>query len=79
MKHKYAKVGIKFWAIVFLVIASGLQFFGRLLQDISQGFNNIDIQHYISSGALLLIGLFIVIYTNKSVEIIEEEIDKSSP
>ena len=76
IKHEYAKVGIKIWAILFLAIASGLQFVGRLLQDLADGFGNINLQHYLTTGITILIGVLIVVYTNKTVEI--ESIEKNS-
>lgn len=72
-KHKYAKLGIKFWAILFLIISSGLQFIGRLLQDMGNGFINVDFQHYLTTALTVLIGIIIVIYTNKTVETNEVE------
>jgi len=49
--HRYAKIAIRLWAIIFLCIASGLQFFGRLLQDFVEGFVNNDSTYYLRSGA----------------------------
>jgi len=67
---------IKIWAIVFLVIANGLQFVGRLLQDLAEGFDNMNMQHYLTTGITILIGMLIVVYTNKTVKI--ESVEKSS-
>lgn len=77
-KHKYAKIGIKVWAILFLSIASGLQFLGRLIQDFAEGFENVVIQHYLITGITIMLGVLIVIYTNKTVEINGMEVEKSS-
>jgi len=71
--HQYAKIAIKLWAIIFLCIASGLQFFGRLLQDFVEGFVNNDSTYYLRSGATLLIGILIVVAINRSVRIVEIE------
>ncbi len=46
-RHKYAKPGIKIWAILFLIISSSLKFLGRLLQDIGYDFKNPDPNFYI--------------------------------
>ena len=77
-KHEYTKVGIKIWAILFLSIASGLQFLGRLIQDFAKGFEHIDIQHYLTTGITIMVGILIVIYTNRTVEIQLMEVEKSS-
>jgi hypothetical protein len=72
-KHQYAKQGIKIWAIIFLVIASGLQFVGRLLNDLFDGLSNTDAQHFLTTGITAFVGVLIVIYVNKTVEIVEIE------
>jgi|TARA_R110001592_G_scaffold196893_1_gene444768 hypothetical protein len=71
-KNQYAKIGIKIWAI-FLAVASGLQFVGRLLQDSADNFANANSLHYIMIGFTALVGITIVIYVNKTVEVIEIE------
>ena len=72
-KNQYAKIGVKIWAIVFLVVASGLQFVGRLLQDAADNFANAQALHYITTGFTVLVGIMIVVYVNKTVEVIEIE------
>ncbi|WP_373707555.1 hypothetical protein [Kaistella sp.] len=71
MKNQYAKIGIKIWSILFLLIASGLQFFGRLLQDAVDNFVNANALHYITTGIAVIIGIVIVFCVNKTVEVIE--------
>jgi len=71
MKNQYAKIGIKIWSILFLLIASGLQFFGRLLQDAVDNFVNANALHYITTGTAVIIGMVIVFCVNKTVEVIE--------
>ncbi len=70
-KNQYAKIGIKIWSIVFLAVASGLQFVGRFLQDLTEGFSKVDITHYLTTGITILLGVLIAVYTNKTVEIVE--------
>jgi len=72
-KNQYAKIGIKIWAIVFLAVASGMQFVGRLLQDAADNFANANALHYITTGFTVLVGILIVIYINKTVEVKEIE------
>lgn len=72
-KNKYAKIGIKIWAIIFMAIASGLQFTGQLLQDAADNFANANSLYYIMRGLIFLVGILIVIFVNKTVDIIEIE------
>lgn len=72
-KNQYAKIGIKAWVIIFLVIANGLQFIGRLLQDVFDNFVNFNSLHYITTGSIVLVGITIFIYVNKTVTVIEIE------
>ena len=78
-KHEYAKNGIKIWAIIFLIAGPGLQFFGRLLEDFSNSFTNADLQHYITTGVTILLGVAVVIYTNKTVEVVETVKEDAEP
>ncbi|MBU4537567.1 MAG: hypothetical protein L6264_06535 [Weeksellaceae bacterium] len=70
-QNQYAKIGIKAWIIIFLVIANGLQFFGRLLQDAVESFVNADLLHYVTTGFIVLLGITIFIYVNKTVTVID--------
>lgn len=72
-KNQFAKIGINIWAIIFLVIASGLQFVGQLLQDAANNFINANSLHYITTGFTILVGVLIVFYVNKTVEVIKIE------
>lgn len=78
-RHEYAKIGIKLWAIIFLIFAAGLQFFGRFLNDLTDSFTNADLQHYLTTGLTILIGIIIVGYTNKTVEIVETVEEEVEP
>jgi len=72
-KNQYAKIGIKIWAIIFLVTGSGLQFVGQLLQDAADNFANANSLFYISKGFIVLFGALIVLYVNKTVAVVETE------
>lgn len=67
-KHKYAKIGIKIWTILFLMIANGLQLLGAILQIIGGGNPNTTILDYLKFSILILIGVIILIFTNKTIE-----------
>ncbi len=75
IKHEFAKIGIKIWAIIFLSIASSLQLVGRFLQEWADGFENISLDHYVITSIKILIGVFIVVYTNKFVVVEMKEND----
>lgn len=70
-KNQYAKIGIKLWALIFLTIASALQFGGKLLQDLAENFTNVNVSHYITTGITMTIGILIVVFINKTVKVIE--------
>ena len=72
-KNQYAKIGIKVWAIIFLVLASGMQFVGRLLQDVGDSFANADALHYVTTGLTVLVGILIIFFVNKTVQVTEVE------
>ncbi|WP_373748022.1 hypothetical protein [Kaistella sp.] len=72
-KNQYAKIGIKAWVIIFLIIANCLQFIGRLLKDAVDNFVNFNSLHYITTGFVVLVGIIIFIYVNKTVTVIEIE------
>jgi len=71
IRHKMVKIGIKIWAIIFLITSSGLQFVGRLLQDVGSGYVKVDFIHYLTTGVTVLIGISIVVLSNKTVEVKE--------
>jgi len=73
MKNKYAKIGVKIWAII-LMIGGGLVILGKLLKlligdDISDG-----IEKLILNIIIFTVGLFIYSFNQKTVEV--KQIDK---
>ncbi|MDO5614752.1 MAG: hypothetical protein Q4G16_01070 [Cruoricaptor ignavus] len=68
-KNKYAKLGIKIWTIFFLIIAYGLQFFGQTLKFFATNFTEFDGLNYFRVLLFLVIGIFLLIFTNKTVEV----------
>ncbi|WP_162428844.1 hypothetical protein [Pontibacter pudoricolor] len=78
-KHEYAKNGIKIWSSIFMIGASGLQFLGRSLQDLSESFTNADLQHYLTTGITIVIGIAVLYYTNKTVKIVPVVSEASEP
>jgi hypothetical protein len=72
-KNQYAKNGVVIWAIIFFAVASGLQFFGRLIQDAANGFENADVLHYLATGSKIIIGLGIAFFVNQTVDVVELE------
>ncbi len=72
-KNQYAKIGVKIWVLIFMILASGLQFVGQLLQDAANNFAGIKVQYYLSTGFKTLLGIVIVIAVNRTVHIKEIE------
>ncbi len=67
-KHKYAKIGVKIWTIIFLIIANGLQLLGIILQVVGGENPNKTILDFVGLIILILIGVAILVFTNKTVE-----------
>lgn len=78
-KHEYAKNGLKYWAIIFLIVGPGLQFFGRFLENLTSSFSSADLAHYLTTGITILIGIVIVVYTNRTVEILQTVEEEAEP
>lgn len=72
-KNRMAKIGVKIWSMVFLVIASGLQLIGKLIVDAAESFANMNLGFYFQTTLSLIIGLLIFIFAEKTIEIIEVE------
>ncbi len=68
-RNQYAKIVFLIWAIVFLIIAFGFQFVGKLLMDAAHGFSNVDFLIYIKTGTGVIIGVLMTIFTMKTVEV----------
>ncbi len=68
-KNKNAKLGIKIWSILFLIIANSLQLLGGILQILGKGNPNLGLLDYLKLVILILIGTFILIFTNKTVDV----------
>lgn len=79
MKKSIFNNVVFYWAIIFLIAGSGLQFFGRFLKDLTDSFTNADLQHYLTTGLSILIGIVILSYTNKTVEIVETVKEEAEP
>lgn len=73
-KHQFARIALKVWAIIFLILGSSLQIIGQLVQDIFEQ-STVDPVFYIVTGINLLIGSLVVYYTNTTVVV--ETVDKS--
>lgn len=72
-KHEYAKIGIKIWSFLFLVIGPGMQFIGRFIKDSTYDFENVDTQHYLTTSFKVAVGLIIIGLINKTSEVKEVE------
>ncbi len=65
-KHRLAKIILKFWAIIFLIVGSSLQIIGQGIQDI---FDNLelDFMFYLVASINLMVGSAVVYFTNTTV------------
>lgn len=68
-KSKHAKLLIQIWTIVFMIIATGLQFFGQFLTGMGNNFENFMWNAFVYKLIELGIGILILSYTNKTVKV----------
>ena len=71
-KHRYSKIFLKIWLILFLIISSSLQLIGRLMKDLSYNFHLFNIQNYILNLCTLLFGILLLYYAEKTIKFLEE-------
>lgn len=71
-KHRFARLILKIWAIVFLIIGSSLQILGQGIQDILDD-RVVDFVFYIVATINLLIGSLVVYFTNTTVVVHTQE------
>lgn len=71
-KNKLVKIALKIWAIIFLIIAPSMQILGKLLRDFAGGFIGFELSNYIRIIVLVLLGIGILIMTQKTVRVVKE-------
>lgn len=65
-KHQFAKIVLKLWAIIFLVISSSFQIILQAIQDFTENLE-VDLTYYIVAAINLLVGSLIIYFTNTTV------------
>ena len=65
-KHHFAKIVLKLWAIIFLVVGSSLQIIIQAIQDFTD-YLEVDFIYYIVASINLLVGSLIIYFTNTTV------------
>ncbi len=73
IKHEYAKIGIKIWSLVFLIIAPGLVLLGIILKLFASSNEEISTNAVIFDGITIIAGILIFSYTNDSIQFEELE------
>ncbi len=73
IKHEYAKIGIKIWSLVFLIIAPGLVLLGIILKLFASSNEEISTNAIIFDGITIIAGILIFSYTNDSIQFEELE------
>ena len=73
IKHEYAKIGIKIWSLVFLIIAPGLVLLGIILKLFASSNEEISTNAIIFDGITIIAGILIFSYTNDSIQYEELE------
>jgi hypothetical protein len=76
LKHQSAKIAIIIWASIVLIIGSGLEIITAVM-DISNGlidgFNSIPVDSYIFNLIDIVIGVLIISYTRRTVQVVSVE------
>ena len=72
-KNPYSKIGLKFFSVIFLIGASGLQVVSALLKASIGEFETVNGNKLLFSLLNLAIGIIILVYTNKTVIVSERE------
>lgn len=70
-KHQFTKVLLKVFSILFLIIGSALQLIPIFINYILDASQSTDIKKGVISLLSLFIGILILLYTNKTVRLIE--------
>lgn len=65
-KHKFAKIILKIWAIVFLLIGSALQIILQGIEDVMNE-SEIDLVFYTVAAINLIVGSVVIYFTNQTV------------
>lgn len=68
LKNKGVKIMLKIWSLVFFIIAGAMQFIGKLLKDASNDYQTFDFKNYIFCVSILIIGIVIYFFTNKTIQ-----------
>ena len=71
-KHRYAKIILKIWAIIFLVVGSILQIVGQGIQDLGDH-RVLDYMFYLVAAINLVVGSLVIYFTNTTVVVINSE------
>lgn len=71
-KNQFAKIILKIWAIIFLVVGSSFQIILQAIQDFTENLE-VDLTYYIVAGINLLVGSLIIYFTNTTVVVHHSE------
>ena len=73
IKHQYAKIGMYIWTISFVILLYAYELGIYLINDIIEDFNYSKIWPYLAYAGALIVGVVILKYTNRTVQIINVE------
>jgi hypothetical protein len=60
--------------MIFFIIASSLQLTGRLIKDLLDSFDSLDLQYYITAILRLTVGIIIYDFSKNTIEIKKTDI-----
>ena len=71
-KHRYARISIIIWVILFLLIFSAFQFAKQLVQNFRYGFDYTHLMFYFEVSINIIVGSLILFYTIKTTKVTRE-------
>jgi hypothetical protein len=82
-KHKFAKIGIIIWTILFLLLFSLIQLIQGIIKNFNYGINSSWVQYYSLISINVIAGIVILFYTVKTTKIVvvnkEQESKSENP
>jgi hypothetical protein len=72
--NKYSRIALMICSMIFFIIASSLQLTGRLIKDLLDSFDSLDLQYYITAILRLTVGIIIYDFSKNTIEIKKTDI-----
>ncbi len=74
-KNQYAKPGILIWTVIAFIIGSGFDVIADLMDYFNNGFKATQIDSFMYNVLGLIVGIFIIDYTRRTVVVTSSSVD----